>query len=651
MKADKVAHNVDVLFSPIRVGSKTLKNRIIMPAMGTLYATWNGEVTQRMMEYYRERAQGGVGLIVVEYAYVHRSGQVYLGQLAVDRDPLIDGLAKLAKVIKEGGAVAALQLFHGGRLSFPSATGSIPLAPSPIPSVGGILPKAITQKEIASLEQAFVDAAVRAKRAGFDAVELHMGHGYLIHSFLTPLANNRDDHYGGDLANRARLALEILGKFKAVVGDDYPVLCKISGSDYAEGGLTLEEVQTFAKWLERAGASAITVSGGYKNETDHMVTPPMSLPRGFRAELAQKVKEVISIPVASVGRINEPSVARKIIEEGKADLVAVGRGLIAEPQWPAKVAKGLMGQICPCIACNQGCIGRIMSGLPISCLTNPIVGREGQFRDNFSPVKKKIVIIGGGPAGLAAARIAALKGHQVILLEEKAELGGRLSIAAIPPFKDEINSLLAYLASEVSRLKVKVLLRTKATSGILRRINPDKIIIACGAGPIIPQKVIPGTNNIFLADEVLINPSLVGKRIAIIGGGMVGLETAEFLLERDKEVLVIEMSDELAPDLNERVKKLLLDRLWSRPINIMLKALFKTYLSNEKKLIIEREGIEEHLEGFDNLVIAMGYQAETSKLIKTIAPLHIPIHVIGDAVKARSALEAIREGFEVGYSI
>ncbi len=641
----------EALFRPIQIGPKKIKNRVVMPAMGTLYATWNGRVTSRMVEYYRERARGGVGLIVVEYAYVHRSGQVYLGQLGVDRDTLIGGLAELARVIKEEGAVVALQLFHGGRLSFPAATGSIPLAPSPITSVEGILPKALNPAEIAFLEQAFVDGAMRARMAGFDAIELHMGHGYLIHSFLTPLANNREDRYGGNLTNRARFALEVLEKVRKAVGNDYPVMCKLSASDYMEGGLSLEEVQTFAKWLEAAGISAITVSGGYKNETDQMVTPPMALPRGFRAELAHQVKRTVSIPVISVGRINEPSVANRIIEEGKADMVAIGRALLADPQWPIKVEKGLTNEICHCIACNQGCIGRIISGLPITCLSNPAVGREEQFRLQPAPQRKKVVVIGGGPGGLTAARIAALREHRVVLVEKGSKLGGRLAVATIPPYKEEINSLVSYLVSEISRLGVEVLLGTKATADLIEQIGGDEIILASGAVPVIPTGVLPGQDNILLADDVLHDPSPVGERVAIIGGGMVGLETAEFLIDRHREVIVIEMGEVIAPDLNERVRKLLLDRLWSRPIDILLKTLFKTYLSKERTMVVEREGIVEHLTSIENVVVAMGYRSETCQLLDDLTHLSIPITVIGDAVRARSALEAIREGFEIGYSV
>jgi 2,4-dienoyl-CoA reductase-like NADH-dependent reductase (Old Yellow Enzyme family) len=424
--------------------------------MGTLFARWDGIVTERQINHYHIMARGGVGLVVVEYAYVHPSGQVYNGQLAVDRDQTIDGLRKLAHTIKSEGAAAALQLVHGGRVCFPEVTGSLPLAPSTIPSVGQALPRAVVIEEIKTLEKSFADAALRAKEAEFDIVELHMTHGYLIHSFLSPLTNQRTDSYGGSLINRARFPLEVLKSVKMAVGDTVQITCKITGSDYIDGGLTVEDAQIFAKHLEDAGAAGLIVSGGMKNETDHMVTPPMSVPRGFRVELAQKIKNAVSIPVATVGRINDPIFANEIIHDGKVDMVAVGRALLADPEWPQKAADGLFEQICPCIACNQGCIGRIMDGLPITCLTNPALGREEQFKIEKSSSAKKVVIVGGGPSGMAAARILSLRGHNAVIVESGNELGGRLKAAAIAPFKDEIEYYLKYMRSEMARLNVEV---------------------------------------------------------------------------------------------------------------------------------------------------------------------------------------------------
>jgi 2,4-dienoyl-CoA reductase-like NADH-dependent reductase (Old Yellow Enzyme family)/thioredoxin reductase len=619
--------------------------------MGTLFARWDGIVTERQINHYHIMARGGVGLVVVEYAYVHPSGQVYNGQLAVDRDQTIDGLRKLAHTIKSEGAAAALQLVHGGRVCFPEVTGSLPLAPSTIPSVGQALPRAVVIEEIKTLEKSFADAATRAKEAEFDIVELHMTHGYLIHSFLSPLTNQRTDSYGGSLINRARFPLEVLKSVKMAVGDTVQITCKITGSDYIDGGLTVEDAQIFAKHLEDAGAAGLIVSGGMKNETDHMVTPPMSVPRGFRVELAQKIKNAVSIPVATVGRINDPIFANEIIHDGKVDMVAVGRALLADPEWPQKAADGLFEQICPCIACNQGCIGRIMDGLPITCLTNPALGREEQFKIEKSSYAKNVVIVGGGPSGMAAARILSLRGHKAVIVESGNELGGRLKAAAIAPFKDEIEYYLKYMRSEMARLNVEVRLNQKVTKSLIENIRPDFILLASGAAPVVPKNAGDDSKNQFLAEQIIVNPSLAGERVAIVGGGYVGLETAEVLLDMGKAVILLEMADQIGLDLNERARKLTIARLWTKNIDVIIRATFKAYLPSERRVIVDRSGITEHLKNIDTVVFAVGYESKANKLKKLLDPLGVPIKIVGDALRPRSAMEAIREGFEFGFSI
>jgi 2,4-dienoyl-CoA reductase-like NADH-dependent reductase (Old Yellow Enzyme family)/thioredoxin reductase len=622
--------------------------------MGTLFARWDGIVTERQINHYHIMARGGVGLVVVEYAYVHPSGQVYNGQLAVDRDQTIDGLRKLAHTIKSEGAAAALQLVHGGRVCFPEVTGSLPLAPSTIPSVGQALPRAVVIEEIKTLEKSFADAALRAKEAEFDIVELHMTHGYLIHSFLSPLTNQRTDSYGGSLINRARFPLEVLKSVKMAVGDTVQITCKITGSDYIDGGLTVEDAQIFAKHLEDAGAAGLIVSGGMKNETDHMVTPPMSVPRGFRVELAQKIKNAVSIPVATVGRINDPIFANEIIHDGKVDMVAVGRALLADPEWPQKAADGLFEQICPCIACNQGCIGRIMDGLPITCLTNPALGREEQFKIEKSSYAKNVVIVGGGPSGMAAARILSLRGHKAVIVESGNELGGRLKAAAIAPFKDEIEYYLKYMRSEMARLNVEVRLNQKVTKSLIENIRPDFILLASGASgaaPVVPKNAGDDSKNQFLAEQIIVNPSLAGERVAIVGGGYVGLETAEVLLDMGKAVILLEMADQIGLDLNERARKLTIARLWTKNIDVIIRATFKAYLPSERRVIVDRSGITEHLKNIDTVVFAVGYESKANKLKKLLDPLGVPIKIVGDALRPRSAMEAIREGFEFGFSI
>lgn len=648
--SNRTRNDLEALFEPIMIGSKEIKNRIIMPAMGTLYATWDGRVTTRMIDHYRVRARGGVGLVVVEYAYVHHTGQVYNGQLAVDRDQTIAGLEKLSAAIKDEGAAAALQVVHGGRICFPEVTGAMPLAPSPVATVGGAMPRAVTLEEIEELGQAFADAAVRAREAGFDIVELHMTHGYLIHSFLTPIANQRDDTYGGSLSNRARFAIEILKKVRCAAGSGIEITCKIPGSDYLKGGLGIESIQRFSNWLQVAGAAALTVSGGLKNETDQMVTPPMSVPRGFRVELANAVKQKVSIPVATVGRVNDPFLAAAIIGERNVDMVATGRALLADPEWPNKATDGRTDEICPCIACNQGCIGRIMKGLPITCLGNPALGRERLFRLKVTSSKKIVAIVGGGPGGMTAARILTLRGHRVVLVEKTGSLGGRFAIAAVPPFKQEIAFLVNYMYSEIERLGIEIRLNTPLTRPLLEEIKPDFVLLASGAENIPLESLDGSKDSCFFPEDVILDPSLVGSHVVIVGGGLVGLETAEVLLEENKSVSVLEVTSQLALDLNERERKQIIERLWSRDIDVFLRARFVGHRPSERLVTLEREGVCEHLYDVDSVISAVGYQSTSNQWTDLTERLGIPTKVIGDALQPRSALEAIREGFEFGFS-
>ncbi len=621
-----------------------------MPAMGTLFATWDGRVTERMIEYYRQRAKGGAGLIVVEYAYVHASGQVYNGQLAVDRDQTIKGLRSLAEAIKGEGAVAALQLMHGGRICFPEIIYRTPIAPSALATLDGALPKAMDCEDITIIKQAFADAAIRAQQAGFDLVELHMAHGYLIHSFLSPYANNRTDFYGGDLANRARFALETLGKVQEAVDDNLEILCKISGCDYISGGIESDSIQIFSQWLEEAGAAALTVSGGTKNETDHMVTPPMSVPPAFRVQLAESVKERVSIPVATVGRIHNPLLAAQIVSKRHIDLVATGRAFLADPDWPSKTADDRIQEICPCIACNQGCIGRIMRGLPISCLSNPALGREHTFIFKPSPRKQTVVVVGGGPGGMSSARALKLKGHHVVLFEKSDVLGGRLAIAAQSSYKKEIINLLKYLESELRRLNVDIRINSPLTPHKLEAIQPDFLVLACGAEQLQLPGLKKNAQEYIQAEDVICTPDLAGKNVVVVGGGLVGLEVAEMLVERGKSVTVLEATDQIAQDLNERERKRTLKRLWSQDIDILLQARFIEYRKSQHIVLVDRDGIQEELSPVDTVISAVGYIANPEELLNLSKFFEIPAQAIGDASKPRTAMEAIREGFEFGFN-
>ncbi|MEM3726324.1 MAG: NADH:flavin oxidoreductase, partial [Candidatus Bathyarchaeia archaeon] len=395
------------LFEPFQIGTMKLKNRIVMPPMGTNFSNEDGTVTQRLTNYHVERAKGGVGLIIVEGAYVEPRGKGSIKQLGVDHDNKIPGLRDLVTAVKANGAKVALQLFHGGRQSHSSIIGTQPVSASEVPCrLTGETPRALTTSEIEELVEVFAEAARRVKEAGFDAVEIHGAHGYLINQFLSPLTNKRTDKYGGDVKKRARFLLEILERIREKVGESYPVLCRINGDDYIEGGIKLEEAKIIAKMLEDGGVDALHISGGIYDSPIPVTTAPMALPHGVMVHLAAGIKKVVNVPVIAVGRLDDPKLAEEILQQGKADLVSMGRALLADPYLPKKIADGALDEINPCIACDE-CIGRLFFNEDIACTVNAALGREEEYRIEKAKVRKRVLVVGGGPAGMEAARVSA----------------------------------------------------------------------------------------------------------------------------------------------------------------------------------------------------------------------------------------------------
>ena len=448
-------HAYPRLFSPITINSMSVENRVVMPPMCTAYATIGGAVTDRLIDYYTARARGGVGLIDVEFTYVHPLGKIFDHMLGIYDDKLVPGLRRLTDSVHSAGAKIVIQIAHGGRRTHSDIIGAVPVAPSPIPRLNGETPKELSVPEIEELIQDFLTAAQRAKRAGFDGVMIHMAHGYLLQQFLSPLSNLRSDDYGGDFERRARAPLEILKGVRRELGQDYPITCRLCGDEYVKGGFDLNQSVRLSKILEANGMNAIEVSAG-THETPEMMGAPPYHPMGFLSHLSQAIKQEVRIPVGIVGRIHTPEVAQRLLEEGKADLIAVGRGLIADPEWARKAREGRAETICPCISCNQGCSDRMYFQQDISCTVNPAAGREAAYPLTPAGEKKRILVVGGGPAGLEAARVAAMRGHEIQLWEKEGELGGQLNLASLPPGKEDIARFRDFLVREVKGLPVKI---------------------------------------------------------------------------------------------------------------------------------------------------------------------------------------------------
>jgi 2,4-dienoyl-CoA reductase-like NADH-dependent reductase (Old Yellow Enzyme family)/thioredoxin reductase len=564
----------------------------------------------------------------------------------IDSDQNIPSFRKLVKAIHQENGKILIQINHAGRQTSSSITGSPIVAPSAIPCpVRKEMPKELSHEEIQKIIEAFREAARRVKEAGADGVEIHMAHGYLINQFLSPFSNQRTDDYGGDPDRRMRMAIEVLRTVRNQVGSDFLVLCRLSADEYVEGGLKLEDTKEIAKALERNGADALHISAcvaasGYLNH------PPYYAEEGVFVHLAQGIKSVVSIPIIAVGRIRTPELANQILEEKKADLISMGRALIADPDLPLKALEGRTDEILPCISCNR-CIQSIRKGA-LQCAVNPETGREEMFKLQKADHPKKVWIIGGGPAGMKAAEIASLRGHKVNLYEKNKELGGRFLLAAIPPKKQILKDFIDQLERRLQKLPIKIIIGKPFSPASLRRGKPDGVIIATGAKPFFPP--IDGIHEAkaISVEDALSSSTPLGKKVLVVGGGGIGAEVADYLSENGKEVTLIEMREGIALDLVGHLQHFLNKRLREKGVQI---------LTSTKAIRFEKEGLwvedpqgTKKLGGFDSIVIALGSMPNNA-LVESLKGKVPEVYVIGDASKPREVMEAVFEGEEIALKI
>lgn len=635
------------LFEPGAIGKMRIRNRIINAPMERNYANQDGSVTQRYIDHLVAKAKGGVGLIIVEATYVDPLGKGRVFELGVYDDRLIPGLKRMASAVQEHGAKIGLELVYGGRQSIAAVTGVQPHGPSKVTCdlLGyGELVRELSLEEIKALVQKFVDGARRTKEAGFDMVELHMAHGYLLAQFMSPYANKRTDEYGGTFEKRMRFPLEVIEGVRKAVGDDFPVTCRLSGDEYIEGGLTLEDTVLIAKKLEEAGIDMLDVSAGLY-ETAFIIVQPMDLPLGCNVHLAEEIKRAVNIPVSIAGRINDPVFADSILDEGKADFISFARALHADPEFPKKSQEGRLDEICMCMACNQGCIDILGTMVPIFCAVNPKVGRERELDIKRADKKKRVVVIGGGPGGLSAARVAALRGHDVSLYEKDVELGGQLRWARKALNRGEMEQAIRYLSTQVKKAGVDVHMNEEMDLEKIHQTNPDVVIMATGGVPYIPY--MPGVDkgHVYTYLDILGGQVEPGKRVVVIGGKLIGTHIAEIVSNKGGFAILTEPTAAICQDTGFRTKWLLLDRVEEDP-QIDIRVNTSVERIDENSVTLQSKDEVEVVENIDMVVLCLGAVANNRLADELKWESKLPeIHTIGDCVMPRKMTEAIYEGY------
>ena len=642
------------LLSPIKIGETTVKNRIFMPPLSTNLAD-KGYVTDELVEHYKARAKGGVGLFVTEVVTVEPTYCYLPGDMCIYDDSFIPGWKKLADGVHEYGAKILPQLFHPAHMAFPLPGTPRLIAPSNVgPYYAKEAPRAVTKEELKVIIRQFGEAAKRAQIAGADGVEIHAAHAHgLLGGFLSPLYNKRTDEYGGDIDHRLRLTLEVIEEVRRVCGKNFIIDVRISGSEYTDGGLNLNDMIYVAKQLEKAGVDFLHVSGGTTIARGSSIPAP-GTPMGSHAATAAEIKKYVSIPVATVGRITEPWIAEELIANGKADICMIGRANLCDPEFANKVAAEKADDIRPCIGCLR-CLNGIMFGKRVACTVNPSFELENE--DTLAPAaeKKNVLVIGSGPAGMEAAFVAAKRGHHVVLCEKDAELGGLMRIAAVPIAKQDLTRLIQYMARRLEGAGVEVRLNCAVDKAMLEgEFKGYEVVAGAGAQPIVIP-AFTGFKQWMTADDVLAGRAFPGRKIVVIGGGSVGCETADYLAPlvndlypRNREITLLEMAPGVMASESGPGRSLLVQRMMAKGVQMICGA--KVEKVDESSIWYTRDGQQHCIADADTLVLAMGYKADPA-LEEMLKAAGASYHLIGDANKVGTIKDAIGAGYETAKAL
>lgn len=647
--------NFEKTLSPLYIGKMFVKNRLVVPAMDSAMCEDDGTIKKMACDYYGARAKGGFGMVITEIASVDDKGMGMPGEPRLYRDEYIPGLTKLANAIHKGGAKAIVQLHHAGRETCAAMIGQTPSAPSSIPSVVYREPvNEYSTQEVYDLIDSYIQASVRCCKANFDGIELHSAHGYMGLQFMSPRTNKRIDEFGGGIAGRSYFHKLVIEGVRKECGEDFVIIVRMDSIEGRAGGLEEEEAVVFARMLESYGADALNVSAGTYGSWD-VIVPPTAWQQGWNWRITRRIKDAVEIPVMAAGRFSDPFVVEQTIERGDADFICLGRQSIAEPEYPNKLAGGELEDIVPCVGCTQRCMSfndhdTLQEGdWGVSCIFNPMSNNREDVQYLPTKTPKKVIVVGAGVGGMEAAWIAAERGHDVTLYEKNGEnqVGGQFLIAAYPPYKQELTRAIKYFKHMCEKNGVKMVYNTEVDDDMIKAEKADVVIIATGATPC--KLNIPGNDadNVYMANDVLVGKSILANSALIIGGGMVGVETAEFCKDYCARVAVVEMQDDVAMDLYMTVRDDLLSRFKKDGIEVYRN--FKASSIEGNAIRGQQNGQELVLDGFDNIIFAVGSKASIP--FKDADNLGKEVYVIGDAKQARSALEAIYEGARIGMKI